>query len=296
MKSFSQRTKEGLCRPASQKACCELAELSGIILFAGRIHGEKIKLYSECRAVIERFCRLYERRIGKAPDFVTGKNSFCCTVALNARICKLCGIADTAGTHAFSVPDGIIKKDCCRAAFLRGAFLGGGTIVDPNKNYNMEILTSDAEMCEFLDGILKEIGLEFKKSKRNTKYVLYTKNSEVICDTLTSMGAFGAQMEMLNVKIERELRNDLNRVANGETANMDKVITASIRQIKAINTIEETSGLDSLPDDLREIAVLRSRNKDLSLEQLGKKLTPPLSKSGVNHRMKKIIDIAENGC
>ena len=137
------------------------------------------------------------------------------------------------------------------------------------------------------------MGLEFKSANRRSSFVLYSKQSDTICDVLTIVGAHSAQMEVLNVKIEREMRNDWNRVANSENANFDKVVVAAVRQIKAIDKIESTIGIDSLPEELQQVARLRLENKDLSLDALGKKLNPPLSKSGVNHRIKKILEIAE---
>jgi len=141
--------------------------------------------------------------------------------------------------------------------------------------------------------LLREMGLALNTLVKKNSFVLYTKNSDIICDALAYMGAFGPQMEILNIKIEREVRSNLTRTSNGETANMDKVIEASSRHITAITKIEDRIGLDNLPDELREIAVMRKENKDLSLVELGKRFTPPLSKSGVNHRLKKLLDIAE---
>ena len=172
--------------------------------------------------------------------------------------------------------------------------MGGGTIVDPNKNYNLEFLLPNEKLCSEFIAVLESLELSFKKTVRKGSLVVYVKNSETIGDALAYMGAFSSQMELLNVKIEKEIRNDMNRAANSETANMDKILTASAKQIKAIQKIETSIGLDNISDELREVAVLRNKYKDISLEVLGKMLTPPLSKSGVNHRIKKILSIAES--
>ncbi len=295
MKSFSQKTKENLSRAEFGKLCCCEAEIYGILMFAGRIKQDEIRVYSEMRATVERFSILLNKCFDVEAAFEENKNSFSCVVsdekAINKIYEKFFDIKN--GEYCLKNPNDVIKKECCRGSALRGAFLGGGTIVDPNKNYNMEFTTSTKEIADGVMDFLKEMSLNFRRTERKGTHVLYVKNSNVICDALTHMGAFGAQMEILNIKIERELRNDWNRTANGETANMDKVITAAIRQIRAIEKIEKEIGLDSLSDDLREIALLRKKNKDLSLEELGKMIYPRLSKSGVNHRLKKIIDIAE---
>ena len=191
--------------------------------------------------------------------------------------------------NADHIEEALVSKDCCRRAFLKGAFLSGGTVIDPRKNYNLELITPCLSLHEELKHLLKEAGFAFKSVTRKNKYVLYLKNSEAISDFLSYMGAFQAQMELLNVKIEKEIRNDFNRAANGETANIEKAINAAISQIQAIVKLDETVGLDNIPEELREVALLRLKHKDLSLSELGKLMQPPLSKSGVNHRMKKLM-------
>ncbi len=284
MKSFSQRTKESLLSVELGKKCCRLAELAGIALFAGRIRNGELRILSEFEGTVKKFVMLSKACFGKSFDIQQGKGNYFCIVSEREIIDKF----------SVDIPDEIADRECCCTAFLRGAFLGGGTIVDPNKNYNMEFLLPNDKLCKKFVGVLESLELSFKKTVRKGSLVVYVKNSETIGDTLAYMGAFSAQMELLNVKIEKEIRNDMNRAANSETANMDKILTASAQQIKAIQKIESSIGLDNISDELREVAVLRNKYKDISLERLGKMLTPPLSKSGVNHRIKKILSIAEN--
>lgn len=293
MKSFSLRTKEELCRREKEKRCCAAAELCGIIAFAWRNKGGEKKVSSETKCVIERLLRLISECFGTAPTLHEGK-SYAVYLSEASRLAeRIYEAAGATDAEEFVPSDKILQNACCRGAFLRGAFLGGGTVIDPNKNYNLEIVTSSEKLCDFLDRATDAAGLEFKRTSRKGSAVLYAKNSETICDMLTIIGAYSSQMEMLNVKIEREVRNDLNRAANSETANMDKVITAAAKQLRAIGIIEERMGLESLPEELHETARLRAEYKDLSLEALGKRMNPPLTKSGVNHRLKKIIDIAD---
>lgn len=293
MKSFSQRTKEGLCKHENTKNCCALAELCGILFFAARYKSGELRITSETRCILERFAWLLHRCFGITPQVCDGRSSFYCTISNLKLIDRIYTALGAENTGRFIPPPDAVKNECCRNAFLRGAFLGGGTVIDPSKNYNIEFVTGSADLCKILEDVLHAAGLDFKQTVRKGSFVMYAKNSDTICDTLTVIGAYSAQMEMLNVKIEREVRNDLNRAANSETANMDKVITAAIKQIRAIDLIEERLGLENLPEELREAARLRVENKDLSLEALGKRFEPPLTKSGVNHRLKKLIEIAD---
>lgn len=289
MKSFSLKTKESVSKIVPSKPCCIDAEIMGFLLFAGRFSKGVIRVNSESAEILKHIAVLVKRSCHTAVIVEEGKNGYFALLPHK----KILDMMLMYETSEKSISDLFVKNECCLGAFLRGAFLGGGVLVDPKKNYNIEFITPSESVRNDFGVFLKEQGLEFKSTKRRSSFVLYSKQSETICDLLTIIGAHSAQMEILNVKIEREIRNDWNRVVNSESANYDKVIEASIRQITAIEKIEKTMGFENLPDELRELAVLRRENKDLSLEELGKKLTPTLSKSGVNHRFKKILDIAE---
>lgn len=291
MKSFSLKTKEALSKLLATKPCCIDAEVMGFLLFAGRLMGTEIKITSESREILKRIAMLIKRSCHKAVLVEEGKNGYFAHVSHR----KYVDMMLKYETSKKSLSELFATSDCCKSAFLRGAFLGGGIVVDPNKNYNMEFVAPGISVCEDFKDFLLEMGLEFKVTKRRGGFVLYTKQSDVLCDALTYIGAHSAQMEILNLKIEREMRNDWNRAINSENANYDKVITAAVKQIQAIIKIENEIGLENIPDELREIALLRKENKSLSLEALGQKLTPKLTKSGVNHRLKRLIDIAENG-
>ncbi|MBQ2932942.1 MAG: DNA-binding protein WhiA [Clostridia bacterium] len=290
MKSFSLKTKESICKTFPNKSCCIDAEIMGVLLFAGRIDNGGIRVSSESAEILKHFAVLVKRSTGSPVEVKSAKNGYFCVLPHKKLIDMI--IRYESSTEKLS--DLFANNDCCKNALLKGAVLGGGVLIDPKKNYNMEFITSSPNVVRDFGELLAEMGFEFKSAKRKSSLVLYSKQSDTICDLLTSIGAYAAQMEILNVKIEREMRNDWNRVANSENANFDKVITAAIRQIQAIEKIEKTIGLDSLPDELRAVAVLRKENKDLSLEALGEKMVPRLTKSGVNHRIKKILDIAEN--
>ncbi len=291
MKSFSLKTKEAVCKLAPSKPCCIDAEIIGFLLFAGKLSGTEIKVTSESRDILKRIAMLVKRSCHITAVVEEGKSNFFCILPHK----KLVDMIFKYETSDNTLAELFAASECCKSAFLRGAFLGGGIVIDPNKNYNMEFVTPGYSVCKDFKDFLDEMGLDFKITERRGCLILYTKQSDTICDVLTHIGAFSAQMEILNLKIEREMRNGWNRVANSENANFDKVVTAAAKQIKAIIKIENEIGLENLPAELREVAVLRKENKSLSLEELGAKLTPKLTKSGVNHRLKKLLSIAENG-
>ena len=204
-------------------------------------------------------------------------------------------IDPATGVIRYRIASELTELECCRRALIKGAFLSGGTVIDPKKNYNLELVTPYLGLSRDMQKLLQEAGFDFKWTRRKSKYVLYLKNSEGIADFLSYLGAFKAQMELLNIKIEKEIRNDFNRAANSETANLEKTINASVQQVRAIEEVQRTIGLDSLPEDLREIAQLRLLHKELSLSELGALMNPPLTKSGVNHRLKKLMQISCGG-
>ncbi len=216
--------------------------------------------------------------------------SDCCDRAEQTGI-LLFGTAAPGGEEQYRIPPELVAKECCRRAFIKGAFLGGGTVINPQKTYNLELTTPYSGLARDMVDVLKDAGFFFKLVKRKSKEVLYLKNSESISDFLSYIGAFRAQMELLNVKIEKEIRNEFNRAANSETANLEKTIAASVEQVRVIKDIERRIGLENLPDDLKEIAKLRLAHKEASLSELGQMMSPPLTKSGINHRMKKLMNL-----
>ncbi len=216
--------------------------------------------------------------------------SECCDRAEQTGI-LLFATATPDSEEQYRIPPELVEEECCKRAFIKGAFLGGGTVINPQKNYNLEISTPYSELAKDMAELLESVGFSFKTIQRKSKEVLYLKNSEAISDFLSYIGAFRAQMELLNVKIEKEIRNEFNRAANSETANLEKTINASVQQIKAIEEIQRRIGLENLPDDLREVAKLRLSNKDASLSELGAMMNPPLTKSGINHRLKKLMQL-----
>lgn len=190
-------------------------------------------------------------------------------------------------------PEEILKKPCCKRAFLAGAFIAVGTISDPEKEYRFDIILDEKEDAEKLMEYFSEFDVTSRVRERRNKFVLYIKEGEQIFEALAVMGAHSAMMKFENVRILKEMRSSVNRQVNCETANINKSINAAMKQIEDIEYIRDNTGLDSLDDSLKNIAVMRLKNPDASLADIGEMMEPPVGKSGVNHRMRKIAQIAK---
>lgn len=179
-------------------------------------------------------------------------------------------------------------------AFVRGSFLGGGSLNNPHKGYHLEILFSSKENALFIKEILKTYTIQCKELQRNTNYSIYIKEGEDISKLLAMIGASNSVLKFEEIRVLKETRNNINRIVNCETANLNKTVTAAVRQVEAIKYIKQKGKFEELPEGLKEIAELRIKNTDISLIELGKMLKEPIGKSGVNYRLKKILEIAED--
>ena len=244
---------------------------------------------TENEDVAARIQYLFERVFQKPIDYINKNGTF--------RFCPdFEFFADNIATRLllFNVGDDeITPMECCKSAYVRGAFLGGGSMLDPKKRYHMEFDTKHESYAMQLQEILGSFGILAKITCRKGRYVVYVKEYEAIADILGIIGAVGAAMELYNVSIEKEIRNTVNRQANCEIANIEKVTKTASLQIESIKKIEKHLGLDNLPETLREIAEIRCKYPDESLKELGERLNPPIGKSGVNHRLKRIMAMAE---
>ena len=191
------------------------------------------------------------------------------------------------------VSNRIIQSSCCKRAFIRGAYLAAGSMSDPNKSYHFEIVCATMPKAEQLKQLIAAFGLEARVVQRKRHYVVYLKEGSGIVDILNVMEAHVSLMQLENVRIVKEMRNSINRRVNCETANISKTVSAAVKQMEDIRLIEETTGLYQLPDTLRELAELRLQNPDASLVVLGSMLNPPVGKSGVNHRLRKLSQMAD---
>ncbi|MBQ8924383.1 MAG: DNA-binding protein WhiA [Lachnospiraceae bacterium] len=198
-------------------------------------------------------------------------------------------VKDTSG---YTIDRLLIEKSCCKQAYIRGAFLASGSVTNPERGYHLEIVCNSIKKAEMLVDIIKDFGIESKIVMRKKSYVCYIKDGSMIVDLLNVMGAHASLMDMENVRILKDVRNTVNRKVNCETANLNKTVSAAVKQIEDIRYIEEKKGLKYLPDNLRSLAILRLSEPEMSLNDLGENLSPPLGKSGVNHRLRKISEIA----
>ena len=188
----------------------------------------------------------------------------------------------------------LVQKFCCRRSFIRGAFLSAGSMSNPEKSYHFEIICASRKKAEQLMEIINSFSMESKIVTRKKSYVVYLKEGSQIVDMLNVMEAHVALMNLENVRILKEMRNSVNRQVNCETANINKTVSAAVKQVEDINYIKSVRGLDSLSDNLREIALLRLEYPEAALKELGTYLEPPVGKSGVNHRLRKLCEIAED--
>ncbi len=187
----------------------------------------------------------------------------------------------------------VIQSTCCKRAYLRGAFLGAGSVSDPEKGYHLEFVNPSIKHAEFLQEVMTTLEMEPKVVPRKNNYVLYLKEGTQIVDLLNIMGAHIALMELENVRIVKEVRNNVNRIVNCETANLKKTVSAAVRQMQDIEYVQNTIGISALPENLQQVATYRLEYPSSTLKELGELLNPPVGKSGVNHRLKKISEIAE---
>jgi cell division protein WhiA len=193
----------------------------------------------------------------------------------------------------YGIPIALLENDDCKRAYIRGSFLGGGSISNPEKTYHVEFVTHNEEYAEDLSRLINSYAISSKVIQRKGSYIVYIKEGEQIVDLLNIIGAHTALLELENVRIMKEMRNNVNRLVNCETANLSKTVNAAVRQVESIKLIQEELGLQRLPKNLRDIAELRLIYPDESLKELGDLLTPPVGKSGVNHRLRRIEKIAE---
>jgi len=295
--SFSKRAKSEMCRSFPAKKCCLSAELYGILLFANTFSDKEIKINTESRDVAKRISALFKRvmdiditRDGK----VTKKSERTIISVLDAEVCRkvLSFFGYEKRDIVLHLNMGAIDETCCRAAFLRGAFLSGGAVTDPEKKYHLELITSHQSLSREVMALLLDMDFSPGTTMRKGNYLIYFKDSSAIEDFLTGIGAPVAAMALMQAKVEKGMRSAINRKVNCETANIDKMASAAAEQVRAIQNLKKSKRIDSLTESLKETARLRMKYPDIPLSELAGKFDPPISKPGLNHRLKKLIEIA----
>ncbi len=288
--SFASDVKKELIDLPTEKDCCANSLLSGMLCFGGKFSSnDYYTLNSESYRLLDFLSILCAEKFLICPTLVKRSGSYSLILPEATMLLQELGIL-TPGQVKFSFPK--MPEDCCKRAFIKGAFLSSGTISSPEKQYHLEFSTHHFGISEPLRELLKEFDIPSKTLRRKSRYVTYFKDNDVICDILALMGAGRAALTLSETNITKSIANRDNRLINSENANYDKTITASVKQIIAINTIDNHLGLEKLPPQLKELAQLRLNNRDLPLSELAERLE--ISKSGVNHRMRKIIEIADS--
>lgn len=290
--SFTEEIKIELCRSPMTKSCCLSAEVLGLLLFCNRFGPDRIRLISSVSDVRRRVQSLFTALFGFAPEERENDNAL-----VLEDIDSIRTVYDWFGfqlkTGAPSLNRAFVEEECCRASFLRGCFLMGGTVIAGKKGYHLELVTPHYSIAGQMGSFLYEMQMEPRQVMRRSNYVLYYKNSESIEAFLTTIGASGGAMELMLKKVEKSLVNRVNRSVNCETANLSRAADAAAKQTNAIERIHAAGQLDQLSRDLQETARLRLEHREDSLTELAARFEPPLSKPGLSARLRKLIRIAE---
>ncbi len=296
--SFSFDTKNELCRLPVQRRCCALAEAYGILLYCHTFSSAEVRVITENPNFAARLPRLFQRafdlRFDRQPSAGErgGKLVFQITDRKKLdRVIDLLGY-DPRQSLALHINFAMVEEECCRAAFLRGCFFAGGSITDPAKRYHLELAGSHFQASRELEVLLRESGYPPKSVKRNGSFVTYFKQSDQSEDFLTLIGAPVAAMKLMSTKLEKDLRNSVNRRLNCDSANLDKSVEAAQSQGEAIRKLQAAGRLPELPDKLRQTAALRLEYPELSLSELAEEFDPPVTKSCLNHRLRKLLELA----
>ena len=298
MQSFSFKAKSELCRTAGQRLCCARAECYGVLLYCNTFTMQEVRIITENQEFAARLPRLFHRAFNvKFDRLPADEPSGSKLIFQITDPDKLRRIVDALGydprqSLVLHVNFALLEDDCCRVSFLRGAFLAGGSVTDPEKRYHLELSTSHVQASREVSALLQEMGFLPRSVMRSGSAVIYFKQSEHIEDLLTTLGAPVAATEIMTAKVDKEIRNGANRAMNCDMANVNKTLDAVAAQQEAIEKLKETGRLERLPDKIQETASLRMQNPELPLAQLAALFDPPISKSCLNHRIRKIMEEA----
>ncbi|WP_346930223.1 DNA-binding protein WhiA [Clostridium sp.] len=308
--SFSLKVKNEVCRNSELSKDEIAAQLSAIMKSSGTLgfgfnRTITFKVVTENPAIarwifknLKDFFDIHTKLLVKKSNSLKKNNIYMVLIPEEVNVKGLLqelGIIEKDGLFNihYGVPDEVIKNEECKRAYIKGAFLGGGSISNPEKTYHLEFVTHDQDYANELSNLINSYKLNSKVIQRKNSFVIYLKEGEQIVDLLNIIGAHNALLELENIRIMKEMRNNVNRIVNCETANLSKTVNAAVRQVESIKLIQSEIGLDRLPKNLKEVAKLRLAFPDESLKELGAMLNPPVGKSGVNHRLRRIEKIAD---
>ena len=309
--SFSSKVKDELSRQLSPARHCQIAEIAAIISLCGKIIISEedhyaIKIHTENVAVARKYFTLLKKTFNIRTDVsirsgINPGRSRTYIVAVREheealkvlQAVKLINSQGEIGENLSLIRNVVLQNACCRRAFIRGAFLAAGSISAPEKFYHFEIVCPTEPKAEQLKNIIATFDIEAKIVPRKKYYVVYIKEGSQIVDILNVMEAPVSLMELENIRIVKEMRGSVNRQVNCETANINKTVSAAVKQIEDIRFIQSVAGLSGLPESLQEMARIRLERPEATLKELGEALEPPVGKSGVNHRLRKLSLVAE---
>ena len=308
--SFSGKVKEELAESYSSARHCQIAELAAFIGMCGTVVINSfnlcsIKIHTENLLVARKVFTLIEKTFNIKTDISVRRNirkqtvSYAVIIRRHENALRILQATKMLEEHqncaedVHAVDPLIVQQICCRRAFLRGAFQASGSMSDPNKAYHFEIVCSTEEMARQIQNMICSFSMDAKIVPRKKSYVVYLKEGSQIVDILNVMEAHIALMELENVRILKEMRNTVNRKVNCETANINKTVSAAVKQLEDITYVRDTIGIENLPEGLREAALARLANQDATLKELGASLCPPVGKSGINHRLRKLSEMAD---
>ena len=308
--SFSGKVKEELSQQWSSARHCQIAEIAALIGMCGAVtinsfNQYGVKINTENLAVARKVFTLIRKTFNIEADISIRRNiekqSAVYSVMIvrhedALRVLQAAKLLEEhrGGFEEFHIVSPlIVQQPCCRRAFLRGAFLGAGSMSDPNKSYHFEIVCDSDVMAKQIQRLMCDFSMDAKIVRRKKSYVVYLKEGDQIADILNIMEAHVSLMELENIRILKDMRNTVNRKVNCETANINKTVSAAVKQLEDITYLRDNMGLEKLAEGLREVAYARLSHPDATLKELGELLSPPVGKSGVNHRLRKLSDLAE---
>lgn len=308
--SFSGNVKEELSEHWSSARHCQIAELAAILGLCGSIiinsrNEYRVKVHTENKAVARKVFTLIKKTFNIESDISIRRNiqkqsvSYSVVVKQHQDALRVLQAVKLIDEHLDGFEEVrivnpiVVQQTCCKRAFIRGAFLAAGSMSDPKKAYHFEIVCAAEPMAEQIRELMSSFSMDAKIVQRKKSYVVYLKEGSQIVDILNIMEAHVSLMELENVRILKEMRNTVNRKVNCETANLNKTVSAAVKQLEDITYLRDMIGLEKLSEGLEEVALARLSHPDASLKELGALLSPPVGKSGVNHRLRKLGDLAE---
>lgn len=304
--SFTAEVKDELSRVMPKRACCPKAELSALIRVEGTLHVTgperfRLEIATETAPVARKTIKLLRDIYDIKTELTVRRsvlhkaNNYLITVPAQPKLAQVLndlGVLDDSLRLHYDVVPRLVKKDCCAIAFLRGAFLGGGFVADPHGDFHFELTADSEELAQAYVELMRRFDIHARTSRRRNLFAAYLKGAGPIVDFLALVGAHRALLRTEDVRIIKEMRGSVNRLVNAETANVSKAAHAAMSQIDDIKLVSDRYGLENLPPALQELAYLRLEYPDVSLRELGELGDPPLSKSAVYHRIRRIEELA----